>query len=116
MFWGAVPRRKPINEVIKKNPDLYGECVAVVVVVVVVVGGGGGGGGSGGGGNCGCANLFTEHLLQWNFSITDTLGPEKQFVIQRFPLLSVYFIHIAIYLGPQKQSVMERFSLLGELL
>ena len=49
-----------------------------------------------------------------NLSITDTLGPEKQFVIQRFPLFRGYYICIAIHLDPQKQSVMERFSQLGE--
>ena len=52
--------------------------------------------------------------LQWNLSITDTLGPEKRFVIQRFPLFRGYFICTAIYLDPQKQSVIERFPLLGE--
>ena len=52
--------------------------------------------------------------LEWNLSITDTLGPEKQFVIQRFPLLRGYFICTAIYQVPQKQSVIERFPLLGE--
>ena len=44
----------------------------------------------------------------------DTLGPEKQFAIQRFPLFRGYFVCIAIYLVPQKQSVIERFLLLGE--
>ena len=52
--------------------------------------------------------------LQWNLSITDTLRPEKQFVIQRFPLFRGYFICTAIYQDPQKQSVIERFPLLGE--
>ena len=54
-----------------------------------------------------------EHI-QKNLSMTDTLGPEKQVAIQRFPLFRSYFICIAIYLDPQKQSVIERFSLLGE--
>ena len=53
--------------------------------------------------------------IQWNVSITDTLEPEKQFVILRFPLIRGYFICIAIYQDPQKQSVIERFPLLGEL-
>ena len=44
----------------------------------------------------------------------DTLGPEKWFVIQRFPLFRGYLICIAIYLDPRKQSVMERFPLLRE--
>ena len=44
----------------------------------------------------------------------DTLRPEKQFVIRRFPLYRGYFICTAIYLNPQKQSVIERFPLLGE--
>ena len=44
----------------------------------------------------------------------DTLGPEKQFVIQRFPLFRGYFICIAICLDPRKQSAIERFLLLGE--
>jgi hypothetical protein len=56
----------------------------------------------------------TNSSIQWNLSITDTLGPEKQFVVQRFPLFRGYFICIAIYLDPQKQSVIERFPLLGE--
>ena len=51
--------------------------------------------------------------IQLNLSITDTLGPEKQFVIQRFPLFRGYLISIAISLDPQKQSVIERFLLLG---
>ena len=54
--------------------------------------------------------------IQRNLSITDTLGTEKQFVIQRFPLFRGYFTRTAIYLDPQKQSAIERFSLLGELL
>jgi hypothetical protein len=42
----------------------------------------------------------------------DTLGPEKQFVVQRFPLVRGYSILcIAIYLDPQKQSVIEKFPL-----
>ena len=32
------------------------------------------------------AQLSTFCILQWDLSIKDTLGPEKQFVIQRFPL------------------------------
>ena len=54
--------------------------------------------------------------LQWDLSITDTLGPEKQFVIQRFPLFRGYLACTAIYLDPQKQSVIERFPLLGEFI
>ena len=49
-----------------------------------------------------------------NLSTTDTLGAEKQFVIQRFPLFRGCFICIAVYLDPQKWSAIERFSLLGE--
>ena len=30
--------------------------------------------------------------IQWNLSITDALGPEKQFVVQRFPLFRGYLI------------------------
>ena len=52
--------------------------------------------------------------IQRNLSITDTLGPEKQFVIERFPLLRGYFMCTAICLDPRKPSVIERFSLLGE--
>ena len=52
--------------------------------------------------------------IQRKVSIIDTLGTEKQFVIQRFPLFRGCFICTAIYLDPQKQSVIERFSLLGE--
>jgi hypothetical protein len=40
VFWGAVPRRKPINEVIKKNPDLYGPfwvCMTLVVLLSVAL-------------------------------------------------------------------------------
>ena len=44
----------------------------------------------------------------------DTLGTEKQSVIQRFPLFRGYLICTVIFLDPQKQSVIERFSLLGE--
>ena len=55
-----------------------------------------------------------EYCIQWNLCITDTLGTEKQFAVQRFPLFRGYFIHIAIYLDPEKQSVIERFSLLVE--
>ena len=44
----------------------------------------------------------------------DTLGTEKQSVIQRFPLFRGYLICTVIYLILQKQSVIERFSLLGE--
>ena len=61
---------------------------------------------------CKCKHTLTN--IQWDLSITDTLGTEKQFVIQRFPLFRGYFIRPAIYLVPQKQSVIERFSLLGE--
>ena len=59
-------------------------------------------------------NIQGYICIQGNVSITDTLGPEKQLVVQRFPLFRGYFIHIAIYLDPQKQSVIESFSLLGE--
>ena len=52
--------------------------------------------------------------IQWNLSIMDTLGTEKQFIVQRFPLFRGYLICTAIYLVPQKLSVIERFSLLGE--
>ena len=64
-------------------------------------------------------NKHTQYVctyLQQNLSITDTLGPGKQFVIQRFPLFRGYFIYIAIYLVSQTWSVMERFPLLGELM
>ena len=52
--------------------------------------------------------------VQWNLSITKTLGPEKQFVVQRFPLFRGYFVCTAIYLDTRKQFVIERFQLLGE--
>ena len=29
VFWGTVPRRTPLNDVIDSNPDLYGKCVYV---------------------------------------------------------------------------------------
>ena len=62
-----------------------------------------------------CSNdLELIVYMQWNLSITDTLGPEKQFVTQRYPLLRGYFTCIAIYLVPQKQSVIERLPLVGE--
>ena len=63
-------------------------------------------------------SLLTNHGvlgLQWNLSTMDTLGPEKQCVIQRFPLFRGYFTCMAIYLDAQKQFVVERFPLLGEL-
>ena len=44
----------------------------------------------------------------------DTLGTEKQFVIQRFPLLRDYFTHITICLDQHKQSILERFPLFGD--
>ena len=52
--------------------------------------------------------------IQWNLSITDTLGTEKQFVIKRFPLFRGCFIYMAIHSDPQEQFVIERFPLLGE--
>ena len=53
--------------------------------------------------------------VQWNLSITNTLGTEKQCAIKRFPLLRRgCFTSIGIRLDPPKQSVMERFSLLEE--
>ena len=46
-------------------------------------------------------SLYTcDNHTQWNLSITDTLGPEEQFVVQRFPLLRSYFIYTIIYLDP----------------
>ena len=44
----------------------------------------------------------------------DTLGTEKQFVVQRFPLFRGCFIYMVIHWDPQEQSVIERFPLLGE--
>ena len=58
--------------------------------------------------------IWRNWCIQWNLSITDTLGTEKQFVIQRFPLFRGCFIYMAIHSDPQKQSVIERFPLLGE--
>ena len=52
-------------------------------------------------------------IIQWNLSIRDTLGPEKQFVIQTFPLFRGYFIHITICLDPQMQSVIEVSTIRG---
>ena len=63
---------------------------------------------------------FDSFNIQWNLSITDTLGTKKEFIvhseyiIQRFPLFRGYLICTAIYLVPPKQSVIERFSLLRE--
>ena len=57
---------------------------------------------------------MTTITIQWNLSITDTLGTEKQSVTQRFPVFRGYFICTVIYLVSQKQYVIERFSLLGE--
>ena len=57
---------------------------------------------------------FTYFAIQWNLSITDTLGPEKQFAIQRFSQFRGCFTYRAIYLAPPKQFVIERFLLLGE--
>ena len=56
----------------------------------------------------------TDSSIQWNLSITDTLGPEKQFAVQRFPQFRGCFTYRAIYLVPPKQFVIERFLLLGE--
>ena len=59
-------------------------------------------------------HMHALYIIQWNLSITDALGTEKQFVIQRFPLFRGYFTHITTYLDPQGQSVIERFPLFGE--
>ena len=59
-------------------------------------------------------HVYMYMYIQWNLSITDTLGTEKQSVIQRFLLFRGYLTCTVIYLVPQKQSVIERFSLLGE--
>jgi hypothetical protein len=45
--------------------------------------------------------LMPSLHLWWNLSITDTLGTEKQFAIQRLPLLRGYFTCMSIYLDPQ---------------
>ena len=39
--------------------------------------------------------------IQWNLSITDTLGTEKQFVIQRFPLFRGCFVYMVVHSDPQ---------------
>ena len=44
-----------------------------------------------------------------------TLGTEKQFIIQRCPLFSVYLIYIAIYPFPQRQSANTVSTVLGKL-
>ena len=41
------------------------------------------------------------YYIQRNLSITDTLGPDEQFAIQRFPLFRGYFTCATIYLVPQ---------------
>ena len=58
---------------------------------------------------------LSVYRIQWDLSIMDTLGPEKQFVVQRFPLFRGCFTCVTIYLVPQQQSVIERFPLLREL-
>ena len=55
-----------------------------------------------------CVHMFV--CIQWNLSITDTLGTKKQFVVQRFPLFRGYLICTAIYLVPQKQFVKRGFT------
>ena len=60
------------------------------------------------------ATILAIHNIQWNLSIMDTLGPEKQFVIKRFSQFRGCFTYRAIYLVPPKQFVIERFLLLGE--
>jgi hypothetical protein len=48
-------------------------------------------------------------------TVTDTLGPENQFAVQRFPLFRGYFMCIAIYLDPYEQSATVcQTPLLGE--
>ena len=39
--------------------------------------------------------------VQWNLFITDTLGPESQFVIQRFQLFRLFYMHSNIS-GPKE--------------
>ena len=39
-------------------------------------------------------------VIQWDLSTADTLGTDKQFVIERFPLFGGCFIHITICLDP----------------
>ena len=48
-------------------------------------------------------------LSAGNLSTMNTLRPEKQFVIQRFPLFRGYLIYLSMYLDPRKQFVIERF-------
>ena len=46
-----------------------------------------------------------------DLSITDTLGPENQFVTQRFTLFRGYFMLRAIYFDPQEHSVIGKLLL-----
>ena len=52
--------------------------------------------------------------IQWNLSITDTLGAEKQLVIQRFTLFGGYFTCTVICFGPAKAVCCREVSLFGE--
>ena len=61
-----------------------------------------------------CAGYSIVRAIQRNLSITDTLGTEKQFVKQGFPLFVGYFtvyIQLCIYLD---HKISFRFSLLEE--
>ena len=50
---------------------------------------------------CVCAYNGTAYTrIQWDLSITDTLGTEKQFAIQRFPLFRGYFYTHNKLFGP----------------
>ena len=65
--------------------------------------------------------MCTKHMhilcihIQWNLSVTDTLGTEYITVCctEVTTIFRYYFVCITIYLDPEN-SVIERFSLLGE--
>ena len=42
----------------------------------------------------------SKFCIQWDLSIADILGPEKQVVIQRFPLFKGYLTRICLQVHP----------------
>ena len=51
--------------------------------------------------------LLTNVCTQWDLSIAEILGPEKQLVVQRFPQFRVFCVHSNLS-GPTKQLVFYR--------
>ena len=52
--------------------------------------------------------------MQFNLSVTDTLGATEQFIIQRFRLFGGLFVWSLVNSGPRELSVVWRFLLFKE--